>query len=1496
MVIIGLPCVLWFVVSEPAVQTFITRKAGEVLSRKLNTKVSVESVDFKLFNRFVLHGIYVEDQKQDTLLSIHKVDVGLNYFSLGKNTFHFGKIELDRLTFKLKQDTAGHLNLDFIIAALKTSADSSPARPLVLSARELVIKNLSYVMHLGKRYHYRPHGMNYHDLEVRRMHIHAHRIKLEKDLLTADIEKIALHEKCGFNIKKLAGKLHLSAKEIRMDQLYLEDDYSKIKAKYYSMQHASFRSYREYVREVTMLAEFQDAEVDFKTIGFFAPKIKDWPLHFTKLNGVYRGPVADMHGKQLSMTYKGNTHLKLDFSIVGLSETDSTRFTVQLHDLQGKRAEMEELATRFHIPIASVSPYLAAVDSFQLSGRFDGFYYRFNADLNLNSPAVGKLAIQAFYDLRDHKTLVAQVKSPGIEAGKILHQHWLSQIAFEVNTRGQFDSQAGGVELETDVKIDSVRAFGTVLKHLSLQSSLHQKQLKFESACKDARFRLQASGQVDWQDSIPKGALDIQQLHCNLSSLGWRKSRDSSIIRSQASLSLRGSHLDNLFGLLRLNHFAWTEGNKSINTQQAQIRVDNSEENRFLRLTSSLATAEILSHKPLSQLWPGLRSLLNQFLPNLGISVPTNALHWGWGAAQATNRKMPLNKLQRIENPDYTISLYGLSLKDLGGFVAEGLILADSTGGRLSWNQKQGWATLRLLSPSIELGTLHIEQSSLIFSAVQDSALCQSITNRISMGGLMFKEVHLNHLLTRNRIQSLLTYQNDQQLSNSGHFSFDTHLLPKLAEGIQMRVGIRPSYLVVNNDVWSIPQSSVHLHGKAVSIQQLTVKHSEEHIDLNGTYSGSSMDTLKLQVGDFNMNNFNSLTSNMKFQGRINGYAHVLRSGDVPIFVTRMLGENIKMGDTEVGNVQLLSLWNTQMNRLDVRIDSRNQEKNEFTFYGHYTPDKHGQIYGKGELNKTRLALIKPLVKSIFSDVKGHANGQFALGGSLHKPTLNGLIALDTAKLTLDFTRTTYTFSDTVRIMDNEMVLRDVRLSDGQGGKAHLNAVASKIGSPDFSYHVSIDPQNLACLNVKENEQRPIYGTAYASGQVVISGNTKKNLLKIVASTNENTNISIPLQKGGSVNENAFVQFKKKEKVEPKASNRIYDPIRKQEQKMAQSGADFGIEMQIAATPDAEVRLVIDPQTGDAIEAMGRGNIKLELYPSRDIFRLFGSYVIERGEYTFSIQNLINKRFKIEPNSRINFNGSINDATLNIQTTYKLRASLGALLGDTTERYSKKVPVDCIVSMSGKLTSPTLKFAIDAPTSDLETRGRMRSALNTEEKTVQQFIYLLVMNQFMNDQQALGVINNGNAVATAGVTIGEMISGALSSFVANTFKNVDLNIGVNYRVNSANQTDWEVNFSTNITDRVSLTGNVDMPGGAQNRYGAANNGEVTGDIDLEVRLDRSGNVKFKAFSHSRDQFTDDLGTARHGLGIFYQKDFNAFKDLFRRKKKPEQQQNQIKNP
>ena len=85
---------------------------------------------------------------------------------------------------------------------------------------------------------------------------------------------------------------------------------------------------------------------------------------------------------------------------------------------------------------------------------------------------------------------------------------------------------------------------------------------------------------------------------------------------------------------------------------------------------------------------------------------------------------------------------------------------------------------------------------------------------------------------------------------------------------------------------------------------------------------------------------------------------------------------------------------------------------------------------------------------------------------------------------------------------------------------------------------------------------------------------------------------------------------------------------------------------------------------------------------------------------------------------------------------------------------------------------------------------------------------------------------------------------------------------------------------------------VDVAGynGSYRKVALQATGNVVGDLDIEIKIDRSGSVRLNIFSHSADQYTNYLDNSqRNGVGLTYQTEFNNFgqfvRNIFRSKAK-----------
>ena len=332
-----------------------------------------------------------------------------------------------------------------------------------------------------------------------------------------------------------------------------------------------------------------------------------------------------------------------------------------------------------------------------------------------------------------------------------------------------------------------------------------------------------------------------------------------------------------------------------------------------------------------------------------------------------------------------------------------------------------------------------------------------------------------------------------------------------------------------------------------------------------------------------------------------------------------------------------------------------------------------------------------------------------------------------------------------------------------------------------------------------------------------------------------------------------------------------------------ESSMDINFDLEI--TPDAEVQLIFDSKAGDVMKGTGSGNLNISLNPKGE-FKMYGDYIIEDGDYLFTLGSLLNKRFIVQSGGKISFNGKMEDAEVDIRAVYKTKAPLSDIMPDQPDpKLKERIPVECQLNLTGNLFKPVVGFDIYLPTADEETRAYLRSMIKSDEEMSRQFLFLLVMNSFYADPGTRSATQSTSDIGTAtvGVTTTEMLSNQLSNWLSQISN--DFDIGINYRPGSTalpNSQEVQVALSTQIlNDKVVINGNFDYGTNQTSTSTPASNNAITGAFDVEVKI--TDKIRFKVFNRSNDNFYIDNGIQyTQGVGLFFKQDFNKFRDLFTR--------------
>jgi hypothetical protein len=211
---------------------------------------------------------------------------------------------------------------------------------------------------------------------------------------------------------------------------------------------------------------------------------------------------------------------------------------------------------------------------------------------------------------------------------------------------------------------------------------------------------------------------------------------------------------------------------------------------------------------------------------------------------------------------------------------------------------------------------------------------------------------------------------------------------------------------------------------------------------------------------------------------------------------------------------------------------------------------------------------------------------------------------------------------------------------------------------------------------------------------------------------------------------------------------------------------------------------------------------------------------------------------------------------------------------------SKRVPVECVIHLGGKLLNPELAFGLKMPNADEQTKTTVYAAIDTTNQVElsQQVISILVINQFKAVTGSSSTVNVNSAPLT-------LVTNQLSSMISQISSNV--NVGVNYKAGTSTAgQEFDVAVSTQLlNDRLIIDGTFGM----SNEKASTSSQQastIVGDINIEYILTQNRRWRVRAFNRTNtvDNLLNNNALYTQGIGVSWQRDFNNVGEMFRRKK------------
>lgn len=393
--------------------------------------------------------------------------------------------------------------------------------------------------------------------------------------------------------------------------------------------------------------------------------------------------------------------------------------------------------------------------------------------------------------------------------------------------------------------------------------------------------------------------------------------------------------------------------------------------------------------------------------------------------------------------------------------------------------------------------------------------------------------------------------------------------------------------------------------------------------------------------------------------------------------------------------------------------------------------------------------------------------------------------------------------TDKVHIVNNRLLFNNFAVKDINGNRLVFNGGYEM---QQNKYDLQMQFQNFMFMNTAFSDNDAFYGRVFLSGLMDLNNRNGQNNITVTARTENNSKLFIPLTETASTQANNFLHFVN-----------TGQQMRRRTQVTSEK-VNINLDANLEVNDNLEVDVVFDPTVGDVLHVNGTGDIKVVLDKDGGV-GMFGEYRISKGNYQFTLSNLVNKNFVLKQGGTIAWNGAPYDATLNISAVYNIKTSLTELLpvevggteqGFESQEKGRKVPVECILNLSDNLVNPLVKFDINFPTLESQTKSYVQSLFSSQDEINKQMFALLVMGKFYRTDE--NDARWGDQARMAGVsTVTEMISSQLSRWLSQISNRVD--IGLAYRVADHQVTtdEIEVALSTQLlNDRITLSANGNM--------------------------------------------------------------------------------------
>jgi len=1417
--------------SIPAVQTQLGKYATKKVNKKHNTNINIEKVGLQFNGDIELKNIYVEDYRQDTLISIKELNSSiLSFKKIYDNKLTFGDIDVYGMLFNLKTyQGESETNLD--VFTRKFDSDTKSENTFLMSSSDISL--------VDSEFRLTDENKEKHEiLRFKNLNINATDFVVLGPDVKARINQMAFFDSRGVTVEKMAGNFTYSLSNMTFDDLKIESKGSNI------LGNLTFDYTREGIRHfadsVKVKATFKDSNIDLNEINLFYDEFgKD---QVVKLSTDLIGTLNDLTAKNLILRAPGRTVVNGNIKFKNLFNSAEGNFEMD--------ANFRELASTYRdlkrlLPNVLGNALPSALDklgNFSIQGQSLVTSKTVDADIEIDTK-LGYII-----------TNVSMNEIDNIDTASYIGNLILDE--FDV---GSFvnDPQLGKVSLNADINgkgftVDKLNTFveGTVYglnyndyyySNVAVSGNFQKQIFNGKLNTQDANIDIDFNGLVDFTKDDYNYDFVADVRHANLNALHFVERDSLSIFKGLVDMKMKGTTIDNAYGNITFKNTLYTNQDEDYYFKDFSISSSFQEDVRFIDINSPDIIEGQLSGKFTIKEIP---KLIENSVGNIYTNYQSHII----SDNQFIDFNFKIyNKIAEVFYPELNLGK--------NTFI-RGRVESDARQFRVTFkspqiNMKDNFAS------NIEL---NINNSNPLFNTLIE----------IDSVHTKFYDVSEFSLVNVTKNDTLFV-KSEFKGGKTNKDYFDLNLFYTINENNKSVIGFGKSDVAFKGNLWYINDENNGLNKiefdknfRNVVLDNLNMRHKEEEILLSGFILNANNKNIDLDFRDVDLLKIAPEIEDLALEGNINGKLNIRQTNGIYIPESNVTIDNFKVNDNNLGSFNANIIGNESLTNYNVNVSLKDDDVESLLVTGNIdVAGSNSDIDLDIKFDSFILDPLNPFGDGNITNIRGEVAGNARVTGQLQRPQITGNLLLDDSGLTIPYLNVDYELEDQTRVLlqNQSFIFNNATLTDNEYfSNASLSGNVSHVNFSNWSLNLDLDSDRLLVLNTSDSEDALYYGTAFVNGNIDIQGPTDQLIIKAEVSSEEGTVFKIPLNDTEAYGDNSFIHFLSPEEKEARLKGEIIS-----------STEIKGLEMDFDLTvnENAEIEIVLDRNSGSSIRGRGNGGLLAQINTNGK-FNMYGDFIVVEGVYNFIYAGLIEKEFKVLPGGTLVWEGDPLQAEINIEAVYDdIQANPSILLDNPINR---SIPVEVKIHLTERLEQPNIDFNLSFPNVNTTLNSELQYRLDDKESREFQAISLLTTGSFKSDlnigaNDALGLLS-------------DRLNSVLNDLIASD--DGKLKVGFNYEVGENNpefQTDdqFGVTLSTKLSERILINGKVGVP------IGGVNETVVAGDVEIEVLLNEDRTLRLNIFNRENSirNFGEQIGYTQ-GVGLSYNVEFDNLKELFQK--------------